>query len=156
MFYLSFREIERLGQLFALSTDDVVILLESVLQLEQLAGREGRPYALGFAEGREQETRQISRSCRRKRCPKKKNEKLAFDSNLWPQRIEWGSKQNYEGAYFLFVCLFFVFIDESRMIMMMMMGALPCVTHRYEEGEVAITSLLPAYMAAAASSELIA
>lgn len=52
-FHLSFGEVQILRQLFALGSDDVVILLESVLQLEQLAGREGRPDTFRFAEGRE-------------------------------------------------------------------------------------------------------
>ncbi len=37
-FHLSLCEVEVLGQLFALCSDDVVILLKCVLQLEQLAG----------------------------------------------------------------------------------------------------------------------
>lgn len=52
-FHLRFGEVQVLGQLFAFGTDDVVILLESVFQLEQLAGREGRPHAFRLAEGRQ-------------------------------------------------------------------------------------------------------
>jgi hypothetical protein len=37
-----------------------------VFQLEQLAGREGRPHALRLAERRQEESGQISRPCRHK------------------------------------------------------------------------------------------
>lgn len=60
LIYLSFGEVEILGQLLALGSDDVVILFERVFQLEQLAGREGRPHALRLAERRQEESGQIT------------------------------------------------------------------------------------------------
>ena len=58
--YLSFREVERLGQLLALRPDDVVILLESVFQLQQLARREGSSHSLRLAERRQEESGQVT------------------------------------------------------------------------------------------------
>lgn len=48
--YLSFREVQVLGELLPLRSDHVVVALEGVLQLQQLRGRERRPDALGLAE----------------------------------------------------------------------------------------------------------
>lgn len=48
--YLSFREVQVLGELLPLRSDHVVVALEGVLQLQQLRGRECRPDALGLAE----------------------------------------------------------------------------------------------------------
>ena len=57
--HLSFGEVERLGELFALLADHVVIVLEGVLQLEQLAGGERRPDPLRLPEGLQQERREL-------------------------------------------------------------------------------------------------
>lgn len=48
--YLSFREVQVLGELLPLRADHVVVALEGVLQLQQLRGRKRRPDALGLAE----------------------------------------------------------------------------------------------------------
>ena len=63
--HLSFGEVERLSQLLALLADHVVIVLEGVLELQQLTGRERRPDPLGLPEGLQQERREFG-SCERR------------------------------------------------------------------------------------------
>ena len=48
--HLSFRKVEILSELLPLLPDHVLVLLEGLLQLQQLAGGEGCPDPLWFAE----------------------------------------------------------------------------------------------------------
>ena len=59
---LCFGEVERLRQLLAFGAHHVVILLEGVFQLQELAGTERCPNSLGFPERRQEESGQI-RTC---------------------------------------------------------------------------------------------
>jgi hypothetical protein len=52
--YLSFGEVEVLGQLLPLLADHVLVPLESLLQLQQLVWGEGRPDSLRLPEGKEE------------------------------------------------------------------------------------------------------
>ena len=61
MSYLCLGEVEGLGELLPLGSHHVLVLLEGLLQLQQLAGAERRPDPLRLPEG-QQERREI-RSC---------------------------------------------------------------------------------------------
>lgn len=62
--YLSFREIESLGELLPLGAHHVLVLLEGLLELEELARAERRPDPLGLPEGL-QEVSQLLGTCDR-------------------------------------------------------------------------------------------
>lgn len=53
-FNLSFREIESLGELLPLGAHHVLVLLEGLLELEELARAERRPDPLGLPEGQQE------------------------------------------------------------------------------------------------------
>lgn len=53
--HLRLCQLQLSSELFALLTDDVVVVLEGVLQLKQLGRSEGCPYALWFAKRLEKE-----------------------------------------------------------------------------------------------------
>ena len=52
--YLSLAQVERLGELLPLLANHVLVLLEGLLQLQQLVGREGRADPLRLPEGEQE------------------------------------------------------------------------------------------------------
>ena len=80
--YLCLGEVEGLSELLPLGSHHVLVLLESLLQLQQLTGAERSPDPLGLPEGL-QEISQLLRTCGRKR-QKYEQRKNILTTRLYP------------------------------------------------------------------------